>query len=268
VLKPLLCSASRGVIRADDEPSFLAAWNRLVALLSTPALKAVADPDGHRILVETFVAGAEVALEGLLTDGRLRTLAIFDKPDPLDGPFFEETLYVTPSRHPAALQAAIAAVTEEATRAIGLRHGPVHAELRLSSAGPVVIEVAARSIGGLCSRTLRFGLGTQSLEEIVIKNALAIDLGDLGTPGAAGVMMIPIPAGGVFQEARGIDAARAVPLIEDVVISAKPGQVVVPLPEGASYLGFLFARGANPADVEAALRAAHAQLAFRIAPTL
>lgn len=271
VLKPILCSASRGVIRADDPDSFRAAWRRLVALLQTPALRAVEDPDGHRLLVEDLVPGPEVAVEGILSSGRLQILAIFDKPDPLDGPFFEETLYVTPSRHPQKTQAAIAEVTAAAARAIGLHHGPIHAELRLGASPPQLIEIAARSIGGLCSRTLRFGLGSSSLEEIVLRHALGDGLEEpalFERRDAAGVMMIPIPKGGVFQEVSGVERSRAVPLIEDVVISAQPGQVLVPLPEGHSYLGFLFARGEEPAAVEAALREAHRQLTFRIAPTL
>ena len=169
VVKPLLCSASRGVIRADDPPGFATAWRRLQALLQTPALRAVEDPDGQRILVESFVPGAEVALEGLLCDGLLTLLALFDKPDPLDGPFFEETIYVTPSRHPLDAAARSRARDGQGGAAIGLRHGPVHAELRLGPDGPVVIEVAARTIGGLCARTLRFGLGAASLEELVIR---------------------------------------------------------------------------------------------------
>jgi biotin carboxylase len=272
VLKPLLCSASRGVIRGSDIREVAVAFQRIQTLLRTPALRAVEDPDGHRILAEEFVPGAEVALEGLLCDSALTTLALFDKPDPLDGPFFEETIYVTPSRHAPELQRAVAEVTQRACAAIGLRNGPVHAELRLSPDGPVVIEVAARSIGGLCARTLRFGLGATSLEELVIRNALGLPLGApetaLARSGAAGVMMIPIPTGGVLGEVRGVERARAVPLVEDVQITAKPGQVLVPLPEGAAYLGFLFARGDAPGAVEAALRHAHAELAFDVAPLL
>jgi biotin carboxylase len=268
VVKPILCSGSRGVMRADSPAEFAVAWRRLQALLQTPALRAVEDPDGHRILVESFVPGAEVALEGILRDGSLKTLALFDKPDPLDGPFFEETIYVTPSRHAPALQRAVEHVTARAAAAIGLVNGPIHAELRLAPHGPVVIEVAARSIGGLCARTLRFGLGQASLEEIVIRNALGLDLGTLVRSGAAGVMMIPIPAGGVLGEVSGVDAARAVPLVEDVQITAREGEVLVPLPEGAAYLGFIFARGDAPAPVEEALRRAHACLDFGIAPLL
>jgi len=268
VLKPLLCSASRGVMRADDPRSFAVAWTRLVALLRTPALRAVADPDGHRILVEPFVPGPEVAVEGILAGGTLTLLAIFDKPDPLDGPFFEETIYVTPSRHSATAQAAIADVTARAAKAIDLVDGPIHAELRLAPDGPQLIEIAARSIGGLCARTLRFGLGAHSLEEIVIRQALRQPLGELSPRGAAGVMMIPIPHGGVFQSVRGVEAAKQLPLVEDVAITAHAGQVLVPLPEGHAYLGFIFARGESPAPVEDALRKAHEQLHFDIAPTL
>jgi biotin carboxylase len=268
VVKPLLLSGSRGVIRADDAASFAAAWRRLAALLDTPALRAVEDRDGRRILVEAFIPGAEVALEGILRDGALTTLAVFDKPDPLDGPFFEETLYVTPSRHSPSLLAEIAATTERAARAIGLTTGPIHAELRLSPSGVIPLEVAARSIGGLCARTLRFGLGAASLEELVIAHALGRELPRLELTGAAGVMMIPIPAAGILSAVDGIDAARAVTHIEDVAVTVRAGETLVPLPEGASYLGFIFARAATPSLVEDSLRAAHRELRFTITPLL
>ncbi len=293
VLKPLLLSASRGVMRADNPGTFVTAFSRLYRFLSTPALLHMSDgtaaeadttgggsPAARQILVEAFVPGPEVALEGLLTNGMLRTLALFDKPDPLDGPYFEESLYITPSRHPAAAQAAIEAAVCEAARALGLETGPVHAEVRLGPDGPVVIEVAARTIGGLCSRTLRFGTGL-SLEDLVIRHATGqFESGrwwryprsrsHRAHPGAgrSGVMMIPIPTGGVLKAVHGVALARDVPEVEDVVISAGVGQTLVPLPEGASYLGFIFARGSSPQVVEAALRTAHAHLTFDIVPLL
>ena len=280
VLKPLLLSGSRGVMRADDRDSLRGALARLRAILEIPEQRPTADddPDSAQILVEEFIPGAEVAVEGLLADGRFFPLAIFDKPDPLDGPFFEETIYVTPSRHPAETQAAIVEATARAARAMGLVCGPVHAELRLPPAGPPsVIEVAARTIGGLCGRTLRFSLGesqagddeSATLEELVV----GLALGTFREPpsrskGASGVMMLPIPQGGVLRSVEGEDRARAVPGIVDLAVTARPGERLVPLPEGASYLGFLFARGETPAAVEASLRAAHGELRFEIAPLL
>ena len=266
VLKPLLLSASRGVIRADDPGGFARAWRRLGGILE--AARAERRPRderaGRQVLVESFVPGAEVAVEGLLRQGSLEVLALFDKPDPLEGPFFEETLYVTPSRHPAELQERIVRVTAAAARGLGLEEGPVHAELRLPPGGPVVLEVAARSIGGLCARTLRFGAGL-SLEEIVVAHAMGLPLSSLSRqPGAAGVMMLPIPGRGVLRGVAGIEAARAVPGVEDVVITVPEGREVVPLPEGDAYLGFLFARGERPEEVEAALRAGQARLGFDI----
>ncbi len=271
VLKPLLLSASRGVMRADDAAEFVVAWRRLVALLATPEVGVTqrAEPDGRRVLVEEFVSGVEVAIEAILRRGELTVLAIFDKPDPHAGPFFEETIYVTPSRHSAELQAALAEATGAAARAIGLTEGPVHAELRVGADGkPYVIEVAARSIGGLCARTLRFGLDGVSLEEVVLSAALGRPLPTLHMATAAGVMMIPIPRAGVLGEVTGIEQARAVPLVEDVAITALPGRILVPLPEGHAYLGFVFARGPTPAAVEEALRRAHAHLHFAITATL
>jgi len=266
VLKPTFLSGSRGVIRANSAEEFRAAWDRVAAILADPDVARRGGDSARSILVEEFVPGDEVALEGLLTGGRLDCLAIFDKPDPLDGPFFEETIYVTPSRKPAALQDAIVAAAGDAARALGLREGPIHAEFRLSRAGPVALEVAARTIGGLCGRALRFAGGV-SLEEVVLRHALRMNEGKVEREaGASGVMMIPIPGAGVLEEVRGLSAARAVPAIEDVVISAHPGQRLVPLPEGSRYLGFVFARAGDPAAAEAALRRAHGMLEFRITP--
>jgi biotin carboxylase len=266
VLKPLIFSASRGVIRADDPAGFVAAWRRIAALLhATKAERRPRDEDAARqVLVESFVPGAEVAVEGLLRGGALEVLAVFDKPDPLDGPFFEETLYVTPSRHAPALQEAIVASVAAGARALGLAEGPVHAELRLPPSGPVILEIAARSIGGLCSRTLRFGAGL-TLEEVLVAHAMGLPLASVRREArAAGVMMLPIPRRGVLHGVAGLDAARAVPGVEDVVITVPEGHEVVPLPDGDSYLGFLFARAERPEDVERALREGHRKFAFDI----
>jgi biotin carboxylase len=263
VLKPLVLSASRGVIRADGAAEFVTAWQRLSAILAEAEVQALGE-GARKILVEDFVPGVEVALEGMLTDGRLITLALFDKPDPLDGPFFEETIYVTPSRLPEPAQKAIADCAAEAARALGLTDGPVHVELRLNERGPWLIELAARSIGGLCSRTLSFGTG-MSLEEIILRHALGWPIAslELGRP-AAGVMMIPIPRGGILERVNGIEEALAVPGIEDVNISMHAGQRIVPLPEGSAYLGFIFSRAGTPAEAETSLRRAHAILNFTI----
>lgn len=265
VVKPLMLSASRGVIRADDEGQFVGAVRRLEAILRTPDAAALGDI-ARQVLIEAFVPGREVALEGLLVRGELHVLALFDKPDPLDGPFFEETIYVTPSRLPAPVQTEIASCTARAARALGLQDGPVHAELRVGSRGPSVIEVAARSIGGLCSRTLRFGTGL-SLEELILRHALGMGISSLTRERrAAGVMMIPIPRAGVLKEVRGQAEARSVSGIEEIAITAHPGEDLVPLPEGARYPGFIFARAESPERVEAALREAHRRLAFVVVP--
>jgi biotin carboxylase len=265
VLKPRFLSASRGVIRADDRAGFAAAHARVAALLAVPEVRAL-DPDLARsILVEEFVPGAEVALEGLLTDGALEVLALFDKPDPLDGPFFEETLYVTPSRLPAPAQQDIADVVAAAARAMGLAWGPVHAELRLGRSGPVLLEVAARAIGGLCGRILRFGAGLP-LEDLIVRHALGEPVARDRERAAAGVMMLPIPAAGILREVAGVDAASR--LVDDVVITARLEQELVLLPEGDSYLGFLFARASTPAEVEDRLRRAQRELRFEIRPVL
>jgi biotin carboxylase len=276
VVKPLALSGSRGVMRADNEAGLVAAWFRLRALLQAPDVASERSALFDRAIVEDFIEGREYALEGLLEHGALRVLAIYDKPDPLDGPFFEETIYVTPSAEPESVQEGIATAVTRAARALGLRHGPVHAECRVNSRGVFVLEVAARPIGGLCARTLRFDSDSRtsnvpnhqiSFEELLLRHAL-------GEPArnwqrekaAAAVMMIPIPRRGVFRSAQGIDRARAVASIEDVRLTAKADQVLVPLPEGASYLGFIFARAAHPDAAVRALRTAHKKLDFTIDP--
>jgi biotin carboxylase len=263
VLKPLALSASRGVIRANGEAEFVEAFIRIGKILERDDV-AVSGDAARFILVEEYLPGDEVALEGLLIGGKLHTLALFDKPDPLDGPFFEETIYVTPSVLPDDLQRRIASTAASACAALGLTEGPIHAELRLNDRGVFVLEVAARSIGGLCSRTLRFGTG-MSLEEIILRHALGWPIDSLARERQpAGVMMIPIPRGGKLVAVHGRDAALGVPGVEDVSITAHIGQELVPLPEGAQYLGFIFARAGTPEATAKALREAHARLTFEI----
>lgn len=263
VLKPLNLSASRGVIRADDQAAFLAARSRIAAILEGSHGAAAQRPAGS-FLLEGYIPGVEVALEGLLDDGRLQPLALFDKPDPLDGPFFEETIYVTPSRLPDGRQSAIVAAAAAAAKALGLKDGPIHAELRINDRGIWVIELAARSIGGLCSRALRFGDGL-TLEQLILRHALGLPTSRLGRDErATGVMMIPIPKAGRLRAVAGLEAARGVSGIEEVIISIPIGDRLVPLPEGDRYLGFIFARAAEPSQVESALRGAHHRLGFEI----
>lgn len=264
VVKPTFLAASRGVIRADSAEELVAAWERIERILDQPDVAARGGDAAGKILVEEFVPGREVALEGMLSGGRLRVLALFDKPDPLDGPYFEETIYVTPSREADRVQDTIAAVAQDGARALGLVEGPVHAELRLAASGPVVIEVAARSIGGLCSRTLRFGTG-MSLEELILRHALGLPAEDRREDAAAGVMMIPTPRAGILERVGGLEEAKAVPGIVEASITLLPGQRLVPLPEGSRYLGFLFSRTETPDAAERALRAAHAKLTIEVA---
>ena len=322
VLKPVGLSASRGVIRANDDREFAAALARIQKLVEHEA--------DRSIQVEDFIPGREFALEGLVTRGRLQVLALFDKPDPLDGPFFEETIYVTPSRQSAETQSAIFETTQRAVAALGLSDGPIHAEMRVNDSGVWMLEVAARPIGGLCSRVLRFedgialasagalvslttGLMTErggggtateaktsrhedrlvgmtagptselagmtvglALEEILLRHATGEDVSQVRlAPGAHAVMMIPIPRAGVYHGVEGLERARAVEKIEDVVITAKEGQMMLPLPDGSSYLGFIFARvslpygeAGSPEKAEAAVRESHSYLRFEFATAL
>ena len=258
VLKPLGLSASRGVIRANSPAEFVAAFRRIQAMLKPSR-------EGHDryIQIEAFIPGAEFALEGMVVDGRLETLALFDKPDPLDGPFFEETLYVTPSRQLPSVQHAIGEACQAAVSALGLTSGPIHAEMRVNDRGVWMLEVAARPIGGLCARVL------PGLPELILRQAAGeLSENRLTLRGAAGVLMIPIPREGIFQSVTGIYRARTVAGIEDVIVTAKEGQKLIPLPEGNSYLGFIFSRAGTPAEVEVSLRTAHAALEFEILTAL
>ena len=249
VLKPLSLSASRGVIRADDDAAFEAAFGRIAAILR-PNSGTPRDEATDSILIEDYVPGIEVAVEGLLEDGRLHTLALFDKPDPLEGPYFEETIYVTPSRLSGAVQETISKTVARAAAVLGLRDGPIHAELRLPPGDPVVIDIAARSIGGLCARTLKFGAGI-GLEELILRHALGLPVETFERERlAAGAMMIPIPRGGVLRRIGGREDASAVPGIEEVSMTIPIGHEVVPLPEGNRYLGFILVRGETAIAVE------------------
>jgi biotin carboxylase len=264
VVKARRLSGSRGVIRADDPEELMRAvnWAR--------AIQTRADRDAQELglIIEDFIPGREYALEGSLQRGELTTLALFDKPDPLDGPYFEETLYITPSRLPEALQDRIHQEVARACRAAELMTGPVHAEVRVNDLGIWILEVAARSIGGLCGRVLNHLLG-MSLEELILRQAVAESVPSLrvaGEGGAAGVMMIPIPRRGIYRGLEGLAAAQSVRGVTGVAITVEPGQIVAPPPDGASYLGFIFARTASPADAEMALRIAHRRLHFDIRP--
>ena len=269
VVKPLRLAGSQGVIRANSPEEFQSAVARIKDLLESPEVKVTREPDLDRLLVERYIPGAEVAVEGLLTRGKLRILGVFDKPDPLEGPYFEESIYITPSRLPDEMYDRLLDCAEHTVQALGLTHGPVHAEFRINDEGPWVLEAAPRPIGGLCSRALRFGPKRIFLEELLVRHALGMQGTDLDREdGASGVMMIPVPKTGVLEKVEGEDQARQTPGIEDVQITARLHDLIAAWPEGATYLGFLFAHGKSPAEVEAALRLAHSQLKFEIVERL
>lgn len=269
VVKPLSLAASQGVIRANDVGEFERAVDRIRTLVKSPEIQVLREPGLGELLVESYVPGTEVAIEGLMERERLRVLTIFDKPDPLEGPYFEETIYVTPSRLPDEAQSALVKCAERCVAALGLVTGPIHAEFRVNEKGPWVLEVAPRPIGGLCSRSLRFGAERISLEELLIRHALCLGGSDAEREAAAsGVMMIPVPRSGIFEGVEGIEAAEAVPGIEEIRITARLKDYVAAWPEGSSYVGFIFARRELPAEAEEALRAAHAKLQFKFSPRL
>ena len=271
VVKPVGLSGSRGVMRVNGEAELAAALDRLSALMARADVRAQRAGTERDLIIEGFIPGHEYALEGVMSRGRLQVLAIFDKPDPLDGPFFEETIYVTPCDGAVTPEGEIANAVERAAAALGLYHGPVHAECRVNQDGVFVLEVAARPIGGLCSRVLRFerrddpDAGTVSLEHVLLRHAVHGDVAEYRRESAAAaVMMIPIPRRGVYRGVRGEAEARAVPHVEDVLISARRDQLIEPLPEASGYLGFIFARARRTRDAQDAVREAHRRLAFAI----
>lgn len=273
VLKPLSLSASQGVVRANSREEFLSAAARIRRLLESPEIQATREPHLDQLLVEGYIPGKEVAVEGLLTDGSLRVLAIFDKPDPLEGPYFEETIYVTPSRLPEHLQRGIERCAADSARALGLSQGPIHAEFRINDDGIWPLEVAPRPIGGLCARSLRFApdsnTETIGLEELLLRNALGLSGSDWPRElAASGVMMIPVPASGILEKVEGEDAARGVPGVTTLEITARLHDYIPAWPEGSSYLGFLFAKGKTAEEVEEAIRVAHAKLRFELVARL
>jgi formate-dependent phosphoribosylglycinamide formyltransferase (GAR transformylase) len=268
VVKPVDLAASRGVIRADSRTEVIAAFRRVGEMLRAICVDGSTPP----VLIEEYVDGVEVAVEGLVRDGVVDLIALFDKPDPLRGPFFEETLYVAPSRLDAAAQGEVVEAVQGAVAALGLRDGPIHAEVRLAATGCVVIEVAARSIGGLCAQIIRLNCDDQpdverSLEEVILRHACGLPLGAIRLAGGAcGVFMLPIRTAGVLQRVTGLEDATAEPGITGVTMSVPLGERVTPLPEGDRYLGFIFARGETPADVERSLRHAESLLDVGIVP--
>ena len=256
VLKPITLSGSRGVMRADNAQELIERIARLKQILKLERC--------DEFLVEDYIPGVEVALEGLLDAGELHVLALFDKPDPLEGSYFEETIYVTPSRLPDETQAQILAATRQGAAALGLRDGPVHAELRVNEDGAWLVEMASRSIGGMCSESLHFQMD-MNLEELILRQAFGMDFLEAKLEQwAQGVMMIPIPAAGLLKGVWGVGEAREVQGVTKVEITAGLNHSLTPLPEGNSYLGFIFASGDTPEGVEEALRAAHARLRFEI----
>jgi formate-dependent phosphoribosylglycinamide formyltransferase (GAR transformylase) len=269
VLKPISLSASTGVIRANNREEFLAAAARVRRVLGSPEILASREANLDQMIVEGYIPGREVAVEGLLADGELRVLAIFDKADPLEGPFFEETIYVAPSRLGETTVREIERCAADAVGALGLSHGPVHAEFRINEEGVWPLEVAPRPIGGLCARALQFVCRDSEeligLEELLLRHAVEMPVQDWRRETAAsGVMMIPVPASGVLESVEGEEAARATANIVGLEITARLHDYIAAWPEGSSYLGFLFARAQSGDEVERALRAAHAKLRFAI----
>lgn len=266
VVKPTFLSASQGVIRVNTPGEFVDAFNQIRRIITDPSNRKKSAETEQQILVEDYIPGTEVAIEGILMNGKFKLLAIFDKPDPLEGPYFVETIYVTPSRYPQDIQVRIIQTTIDAIMALGLTTGPVHAEMRIDEKGTWMLEIAARSIGGLCSRVLKFDDGI-SLEELILMHAMGKDIRNIDCDQkAAGVMMMPVLQTGILKEVRNMESAKQMPGIENIVITIALERKIEPLPFGSKYLGFIFARGDTPEFVEKSIRKAYNRLKVVIKP--
>lgn len=258
VIKPLMLSGSRGVIRANNEAEFITAVEILKDIV---AQEPGSGYEQSHFLVEEFLQGDEVALDGFMQQGKLIPLALFEKPEPLNGPYFEESYYITPDRHNPTTQQQIWQEVERCCHAYGITHGPIHAEARLTSKGIVLLEMASRTIGGQCAQLLEYTLGC-TLEEVIMR-LMCMETPTTTTPEQhAGVLMIPIPEKGLLKRIEGLTEAQQIKHITSVELFIQPGYEMVPLPQGSSYLGFIFARAKTFKATFEALRLAHSKLRF------
>ncbi len=265
VIKPLSSSASRGVMRVNNKQEFITACTRIKKIIADSATEF----ERNHILIEEYIDGVEVAFEGYLQNGKLFTLVIFDKPEPLTGPYFEETIYVTPCTLSSETQQKITQRIAEACKAYGLTTGPIHAELRINESDAWILEVASRTIGGDCARSLDTNTNNNfNLEELVI--SLAINKPVVTTPpkNARGVMMIPIKKAGILRRVEGLKSAREVKYIKQLDIIIREGNELIPLPEGNQYPGYIFAEAKTTRQVTQALKEAYQRLNFIVAPVI
>lgn len=262
VIKPLNLSASKGVIRANDPEQFIAACLTINTILSRSNVTGF---ERDNVLVETYLEGPEFAIDGILIDGDFHLLAIFDKPEPLTGPYFEETYYLTPSQLTQSHQAALIEEVARSCDAYNLKQGPIHAEARITKNGIFLIELAARTIGGQCGQLIEFSL-QQKLEEVIIRGLCGEPPNLPPKPTPAGVLMIPVETAGILKRVEGLTAAMQVEFIQDIEIHIQEGYELLPLPEGSSYLGFIFAQAPTQGQAFNALKKAHQMLRFVTQP--
>lgn len=259
VVKPSKGSGSIGVTKAQNQQELTK------SLITVQDVIAKMTISNQCIVVEEYIPGVEFAVDILVTDGKLHVLVIFEKPDPLVGPFFAETIYVTPPHLTDSQLEALHSVIQKCIRALSINNGPLHLELRLTSANDwVPIDIASRSIGGNCSNALAFASNT-SLEELIIQNALGLEvINTQRERRASGVYMIPAETLGTLVAVHGVEAALKVRFVEDIQITVKPGTKTVPLPFDNQYLGFIFAKAPGAKTVEKALRTARALLEIEV----
>lgn len=268
VVKPCRGSASQGVIRANDEHTLRQAYRRLRRIIRDHELdNGGRPPSAH--LVERYLPGSELSCELLLQYGAPEVITEFGKPLPLTGPYFEESIYLTPPALGAALRREVHELSMAAAKALGFYHGPAHCEIRLTPDGPKVLEIAGRLLGGACAGSFRDRLG-EDLDALLLRSALGERI-TLPAPAddapTVGALMIPVPGEGRVVAVRGDDGARRVPGVRDVSLQTEPGEIVVPFPEQACYaVGFVSASGPDEAAVVGSLGQAAAQISLELTP--
>lgn len=261
VVKPLNMSASRGVIRVDNTEQLKVACERLRPILAdSPNIF-----EQTHILIEAYIDGIEIAYEGYLQNKKLNTITIFDKPDQLTGPYFAETIYVTPSSLDNDLQLAIKMEIEKSCKAYGLVTGSIHAECRIDKNNKVwILEIASRTIGGDCARIL--DNNNYSLEEMAILLSIGKNITIKKSKKARAVMMIPIKQKGLLKRVEGLSLANKVKHIDSIDIIINQGHELIPLPEGNQYLGYIFSSADTSEKATEAIRMAYDILTFITSP--
>lgn len=265
VIKPTYGQGSLGVIRADTVDEFEKAFQYTSRIIVDLDMRPSAVRDRSGILVEQYIPGEEYTVELLMHEGKPYSLAVFEKPDPLEGPYFEEGIYVTPIRRDEKIRSLLVEAAIRGSRALGIETGPCHCELRLSGELPYILEIAARPIGGFCSQVFADLMGFD-LHDLVLQNAVGLPVmpPPIADGVALGVMMLPVPGRGNLARVSGVDRALDIDGIMSVKIHVEAGSRILPYPEQSCYIGTVLATGSSADEVVARLKSAAKAVSFEL----